>query len=89
MDETKDIVEKLKFMDLAQKLGLALVVNPARKGGYVIFDDDPLAMVLKIDSGYWKIATGDVGVLNLPQEAVELMAQMSEMSKEEGNDEVD
>lgn len=76
-------VDFVKCMDLAGQLGLVLGVNPVGKDGYVIFDDDPLAMVLSIDSGYWKIATGDVGVLNLPQEALALMAEMSELVKGE------
>ena len=82
MDETKAIAEKIRLMDLAQKLGLILGVNPVWKGGYVIFDNDPVAMVLAIDTGCWKIATGDFGVLNLPQEAPELMAGMSETPPE-------
>lgn len=79
MDETKVIAEKMKVIDLAEQLGLILGVNPVWKGGYVIFDNDPVAMVLAIDTGCWKIATGDFGVLNLPKEAAELMADMSEI----------
>ena len=79
MDETKAIAEKMKVIDLAEQLGLILGVKPVWKGGYVIFDNNPVAMVLAIDTGCWKIATGDFGVLNLPKKAAELMADMSEI----------
>lgn len=44
--------------------------------------------MLAIDTGCWKIATGDFGVLNLPQEAPELMGKMSKLvkEKEDGDD---
>lgn len=76
-------VDLMKCMDLAAHLGQILGMNPVWKGGYVYFDDDPVAMVLNIDSGSgcWKIATGDVGVLNLTQEAPWLMAEMSKLVK--------
>lgn len=73
-------VDLMKCADLAAHLGHILEVNPVWKDGYVIFDDEPLAMVLAIDTGRWKITTGYAGVLNLPQEALALMAEMSELA---------
>ena len=71
-----DAVDLMKCADLAAHLGQIMDVSPVWKGGYVIYDDDPVAMVLNLDSGLWKITTGYAGVLNLPQEATELMAWM-------------
>lgn len=73
-------VDLMKCADLAAHLGHILEVNPVWKDGYAIFDDEPLAMVLAIDTGRWKITTGYAGVLNLPQEALALMAEMSELA---------
>ena len=75
-----DDIDLMKCADLAAHLGKVMEVNPVWKGGYVIYDDDPLAMVFNLDSGLWKIATGDVGVLKLPQEALALMGEMSELA---------
>lgn len=76
-------VDLMKVADLAAQLGRILEVNPVFKDDYVIFDDEPLAMVLNLDSGCWKIATGDFGVLTLPKRATALMAGMSELVKGE------
>lgn len=81
-------VDLMKCADLAAHLGKIVGVTPVwkggyvRKGGYVIYDDDPLAMVLNLDSGCRKIATGDVGVLTLSKRATALMAEMSELVME-------
>ena len=38
-------------------------------------------MCLSLDNGRWKIVTENFGVLNLPQEAIELMSKMSKLAK--------
>ena len=86
MDETKAIAEKIRLMDLAQKLGLILGMNPVWKKECVIYGgnlDDPYIMCLSLDNGRWKILTEMWKVLNLPQEAPELMAEMSKLVKGE------
>lgn len=47
-------VDLMKCADLAAHLGHILEVNPVWKDGYAIFDDEPLAMALAIDTGRWK-----------------------------------
>lgn len=42
-----DLVDLMKCADLAAHLGHILEVNPVWKDGYVIFDDEPLAMAQK------------------------------------------
>lgn len=75
----------MKCMDLATRLSLILGVNPVWKGGYVIYsvglDDQYIKLCFDLDNGRWLIAGGDYGVLNLPKEMPELMAEMSELVK--------
>lgn len=88
--------DSTKLMDLSEKLGLALGTDPNWKNGYVIysiysdefdnyrnkFDDfEDFEMSLDLADGCWQITTGDCGVLNLPKEAPELMAEMSKLVK--------
>lgn len=81
MDETKTI----KLMDLAGKLGLVLGTNPVWKDGYVIYSDVEHSayteLVLDICTGRWQISADECGVLNLSQEAIALMAEMSKLVK--------
>lgn len=74
----------MKLMDLSEKLGLVLVMNPVWKKECVIYGgnlDDPYIMCFSLDNGRWKIVTDAYRVLNLPQEALELMAKMSKLGK--------
>lgn len=86
MDETKAIAEKMKCMDLAERLGLTLGVNPVWIDKYVIYrvglDDDYIELSFDLETGRWGIATGDHGFINLPKEAPDLMAGMSETIEE-------
>ncbi len=80
MDETKTI----KLMDLAEKLGLVLMMNPVWKKEYVIYGgnlDDAYIMCLSLDNGRWEIVTETYKVLNLSQEAIALMGKMSKLAK--------
>lgn len=82
MDETKEIVEKMKCMDLAEELGQILGVNPVWEDEYVTYGlgDDLIELSFDLDNGCWMIATDedDYGLFRLPKEATELMAGMSE-----------
>ena len=74
----------MKIMDLSGQLGLVLMMNPVWKKECVIYGgnlDDPYIMCLSLDNGRWKIVTENFGVLNLPQEAIELMSKMSKLAK--------
>lgn len=85
--------DSTKLMDLSKKLGLALGTGPDWKNGYVIYsiysdefsdysdEFDDFEMSLDLADGSWQITTGDCGVLNLPKEAPELMAEMSRLVK--------
>lgn len=84
MDETKAIAEKIRLMDLAQKLGRILGMNPVWKKEYVIYGgnlDDPYIMCLSLDNGRWEILTDTGRVLNLSQGAIALMGKMSELAE--------
>lgn len=80
-----DDADLMKCMDLATQLSLILGVNPVWKGGYVIysvgFDDQYIKLCFDLDNGRWLIAGGDYGVLNLPKEAIALMAKMSKLAQ--------
>ncbi len=74
----------MKLMDLSGELGLVLRMNPVWKKECVIYGgnlDDPYIMCFSLDNGRWKIVTDAYRVLNLPQEALELMAKMSKLGK--------
>lgn len=74
----------MKLMDLSGELGLVLRMNPVWKKECVIYGgnlDDPYIMCLSLDNGRWEILTGIERVLNLSQEAIALMAGMSELVK--------
>ena len=76
----------MKLMDLSGELGLVLRMNPVWKKECVIYGgnlDDPYIMCFSLDNGRWKIVTDTYRVLNLPQEAIELMRKMSKIGKEE------
>lgn len=100
MDEIKKaIAEQIKCVNLAEELGKVLGVNPVWKKEYVIYGgnlDDAYIMCLSLDNGRWEILTGIERVLNLSQEAIALMAEMSELVNgkeddlgEKHNDEMD
>lgn len=83
MDETKEaIAEKMKCFDLAGQLGQVLEVNPVWKDKYVIYkiglDDCYIKLCFDLDDGRWLISGSHYAVLNLPKEAPDLMAGMSE-----------
>lgn len=90
MDETKAIAEKMKCMDLAQELGKVLGVNPVWIDKYVTYrsglDDDYIELSFDLENGRWVIATGDHWLINLPKEAPDLMAGMSESIEETEGD---
>lgn len=94
MDETeKAIAKQMKCFDLAGKLGKLLGVNPVWKDKYVIYriglDDAYIKLCFDLDNGRWLIAGSHYAVLNLPADAPDLMAGMSETIEEESDDEVD
>lgn len=82
---TLSVTNLMKLMDLSGKLGLVLGTNPIWKNGYVTFSDEfdefYTQMSLDLDNGRWLIATGECGVLNLPQEAIALMGKMSKLAE--------
>lgn len=70
----------MKLMDLSGELGLVLWMNPVWKKECVIYGgnlDDPYIMCFSLDNGGWKIVTDAYRVLNLSQEAIALMSEMS------------
>ena len=76
----------MKLMDLSGELGLVLRMNPVWKKEYAIYGGnlyDGYTMCFNSNNGRWEIATESYGLLNLPQEALELMAEMSKLGKEE------
>lgn len=85
---TLSVTNLMKIMDLSGKLGLVLGTNPVWKDGYVTFSKglvgDPLDISLSVVTGRWLIATGDQGMLNLPNDALELMAEMSRLVEGKG-----
>lgn len=93
MDETKAIAEKMKCMNLAGELGKVLGVNPVWKSDHVTYmiysdelDDDCVGLSFDLNDGSWVIAAEAYGFINLPKEAPDLMAGMSEAIEEESND---
>ena len=93
MGETKDVVNKMVCVNLADELGQVLGVNPVWEDEYVTYGlgDDLIELSFNLDNGCWAIATddGDYGIVRLPKEAPDLMAGMSETIEEESNDKVD
>lgn len=95
MDETKVIAEKMKFIVLAEQLGLILGVNPVWEDEYVTYGlaDDLIELSFDLDNGCWTIATdegaGDYGIVRLPKEVPYLMAGMSESIEEKSDDKMD
>lgn len=85
---TLSVTNLMKIMDLSGKLGLVLGTNPVWKDGYVIYSDGEdfayTELVLDICTGRWLIATGDQGMLNLPNDALELMAEMGRLVEGKG-----
>lgn len=74
----------MKLMNLSGELGLVLRMNPVWKKECAIYGgnlDDPYIMCFSWDNGRWKIVTDAYRVLNLPQEAIVLMSEMSELGK--------
>lgn len=86
MNETEmAIADRMRRMDLAQELGKVLRVNPVRKGKFVIYElaDDFIKLSFNLKTGRWWIITGsNYGIINLPKEAPDLMAAMSETIEE-------
>ena len=92
-------VDLMKVADLAVQLGRILGMTPVWKKEYVIYGgnlDDAYIMCLSLDNGRWEILTGIERVLNLSQEAIALMAEMSKLVNgkeddlgEKHNDEMD
>lgn len=78
----------MKLMDQSVVLGFILGTNPIWKNGYVTFSKglvgDPLDISLSVVTGRWLIATGDQGMLNLPNDALELMAEMGRLVEGKG-----
>lgn len=77
-------VDLMKLMDLSGELGLVLGKNPVWKKEYVIYGgnlDDPYIICFNSHNGRWEIVTETYRVLNLPQEALELMGKMSKLAK--------
>lgn len=76
-------IDSAKLIDLADKLGVILETNPNWKDGYVIysneFDDFYTEMSLNLENGRWQIHTGECGMIYLPKEAPELMAEISKL----------
>lgn len=89
-----DAIDLMKCADLAARLGKILGVNPVWEDEYVIYrdgsdddyGDDLIELSFGLENGCWGITTGDYGFINMPKEAPALMAEMSEMIKEENND---
>lgn len=81
-------VDLMKLMDQSVVLGFILGTNPIWKKGYVTFSKglvgDPLDISLSVVTGRWKIATGDQRMLNLPNDALELMAEMGRLVEGKG-----
>ena len=77
----------MKLMDLSKELGTFLGVNPVWKKEYVIYGgnlDSAYIMCLSLENGQWEIVTkiyGTLGVLNLSQEAIAIMAKMSKLAE--------
>ena len=79
-----DDVDLTKCMDLSSKLGLVLGANPVWKDDCVIYGGnlgDAYIILMRLGNGCWEAITKIGGVLNLPQEAPELMAEMSKLAK--------
>lgn len=79
-----DDVDLTKCMDLAAHLGQILGMNPVWKDDCVIYGGDlgdAYIMLMRLDNGCWEALTKIGGVLNLPEEALELMAKMSKLGK--------
>lgn len=79
----------MKLMNLSGELGLVLRMNLVWKKECVIYGgnlDDPYIMCFSLDNGRWKIVTDAYKVLNLPQEAIKLMAEMSKIAEETEDD---
>lgn len=77
----------MKCMDLAVQLGQILRMNPVWKKEYAIYGGnlyDAYVMCFNSNSGRWEIATGDQGMLNLPNDALELMAEMGRLVEGKG-----
>lgn len=77
--------ELMKIMDLSGELGLVLRMNPVWKKECVIYGgnlDDPYIMCFSLGNGRWKIVTDAYEVLNLPQEAIEMMGEISKLWEE-------
>lgn len=97
MGETKEIVEKMVCVNLAEELGKVLGVNPVWKSDHVTYmiysdeldDDDCVGLSFDLNDGSWVIAAESYGCIHLPAEAPDLMAGMSETIEEESDDEVD
>lgn len=86
-------VDLMKCANLAVQLGHILGVNPVWKDKYVIYrtglDDAYIKLCFDLDNGRWLIAGSHYAVLNLPKEAPDLMAGMSETIEEVSDDTMD
>lgn len=80
MDETKAIVEKMKCIDLAGQLGKVLGVNPVWEDNCVNYElaANYVDLWFDLENGCWLFTIEDYGFINLPKEAPDLMAGMSE-----------
>ena len=89
MGETKDVVNKMVCVNLAEELGELLGVNPVWKSDHVTYmiysdelDDDCVGLSFCLNDGSWIIAAEAYGCIHLPKEALDLMAGMSERGKQ-------
>lgn len=81
MNETeKAIAEKMKCVNLAGKLGKLLGVNPVWKDNCVNYElaANYVDLWFDLENGCWLFTIEDYGFINLPKEAPDLMAGMSE-----------
>lgn len=73
----------MKLMNLFRELGFVLRMNPVWKKCVIYGSnlDDHYIMCFSWDNGRWKIVTDTYRVLNLSQEAIALMSEMSKLGK--------
>lgn len=90
MGETKEIVNKMVCVNLAEELGQILGINPVWKSDHVTYmiysdelDDDCVGLSFDLNDGSWIIAAEYYWCIHLPAEAPDLMAGMSESVGEE------
>lgn len=91
MGKTKVIVETMRCVNLAGELGKVLGVNPVWEDKYVVYgldddyedelDDDYIQLAFDLENGRWVIVTDDY-FIDLPKDAPDLMAGMSETIEE-------